>query len=104
MSQEISLEQAKGVNLATREIQLHSHYNVLLNGMRIAIVGFEIDSKVIFLKPNLSPIDKQEVLDYVERKLALPNPDHAEPSDVQKAIEEFEQDQDDNEDFVDVTN
>lgn len=103
MSQEIRLEQAKGINLATREVQLHSHYNIYLDDLKVAIVGFEIDSKVVFLKPNISPLDKEAVLDYVERKLAMPNPEHVEPSDVQKQIEEFD-DQDDNEDFVDVSN
>ncbi len=102
----IRIEQAKGVNLATRQEVLFSHYNVIFENTKVAIVGWESDSKVLFLVNNLSPLAKEEVLEVVANKLSIPDPESAEPADLTKQLEEFEAslDNDDDEEFVNVAN
>ena len=103
---EIKIEQAKGTNLATRQQVLFSHYNVIYENVKVAIVGWESDSKVLFIVHNLSPMVKEEILDYVAKKLSMADPTSVEPADITKQLEEFEAslDNNDDEDFVDVSN
>ncbi len=103
---EIRIEQAKGTNLATRQQVLFSHYNVIYDNMKVAIVGWESDSKVLFVAQNLAPLVKEEILDHVAKKLSIPEPTSSEPADITKQLEEFEASlkDDDEEDFVDVVN
>ena len=99
---EIRIEQSWGYNLATREKQLSNFYWIFIDDDNVGMVGFELDSKVIFTKKNLCPESKQAVLDYIEDKLAVPNVDSVEVPDVDAMMKEFENDSND-EDFFDVS-
>jgi hypothetical protein len=74
----LEIRQARGINLVTKKEQLHSHYDVYFEGIRVAIVGWTSSSKVIFVS-EVGPLERDEIVDYVAAKLSLVDAEYVQP-------------------------
>ena len=74
----LEIRQARGINLVTKKEQLHSHYDVYFEGIRVAIVGWTSSSKVIFVS-EVGPLERDEIVDYVAAKLSLVDAESIQP-------------------------
>ena len=90
---EILIKQTGGKCLVTKREVLNPFYDVFVDGVPTAIVGFEMDSKIIFTRTGLSPMLKDQVCEYVKDQLALSEVNSTEPTDVKKILEDFEAEQ-----------
>jgi hypothetical protein len=94
----LDLRQARGMNLVTKKEQLHSHYDVYFEGSRVAIVGWSSDSTVIFVR-QLGPLEKEEVVSFVSKKLSLTDARSVEPRFTDLSAELSDDDEDNYHEF-----
>lgn len=83
----------KGINMATRQEETVSQYQVILDGKLVGYKSWDFGSKVIFIT-KLSPEDIAEVKNQVEHLLG-DTADHVNAPDEEKILSKYEDNSDD---------